>query len=69
MRAGRAQWDGTGCPACNLLRQGWRRGGELEDGKEKQEVERGGEEVRGRKYDGSTVRQAASSGSTMGELF
>lgn len=32
-------------------------------------MERGGEEVRRRKYDGSTVRQAASSGSTMGELF
>lgn len=35
VRAGRAQWDGAGCPDHNLLRQGRRRGGELRDGRER----------------------------------
>lgn len=35
VRARRAQRDGAGCPDRNLLRQGWRRGGELRDGKER----------------------------------
>lgn len=35
VRAGRAQRDGAGCPDRNLLGQGWWRGGELRDGKER----------------------------------
>lgn len=35
VRAGRAQRDGAGCPDQDLLRQGWRRGGELRDGRER----------------------------------
>lgn len=35
VRAGRAQRDGAGCPDCDLLRQGRRRGGELRDGRER----------------------------------
>lgn len=42
VRAGRAQRDGAGCPDRDLLRQGRRRGGELREGGEKWEVERGG---------------------------
>lgn len=35
VRARRAQRDGTGGPGRDLLGQGWRRGGELKDGRER----------------------------------
>lgn len=35
VRARRAQRDGTASPGRDLLGQGWRRGGELKDGRER----------------------------------
>lgn len=68
MRAGRAQRDGAACPHGDLVRQGWRRGGELREGEgQKWRVERGGlvrlvEE--GEDGEGSALRQDEQVGST-----